>query len=242
MSPSVLTLFEDAAAVLARDKAVYMSIYTKYKHSPQWIPHYSQLHEQNKDLIWLAAEVAFDRCLGDVHRLQMSRHVCPVNNDEVLGCVLFLLCKEKKTFEEFCIFAKARQLTKTAESPVRSLSHLLDDLPTCMRHLLWSDCNSKGFQLVNQFFQQSLCNLNSMVFVGGPTNSELLWGLSVDPATSLASFQLKTAFGCTGCKLSVQNGDVCIIAYRQDGCQWKIKAVDDTHIKIYTEKGLKLAA
>jgi hypothetical protein len=223
----VRTLFEDAFAALAKDTPLFRSIYSK--NSTAYL--LRKLHQQNGDLIWLGAEVALDRCQGDVRRV--SEKVCPVDNEEVLGCLLCLLREkvEKKSFEEFCVFSKARQLTKTAECPVRGLDHLLDSMPPCLRHLLWSD----GFQLVNEFYLQPLCNVNGKVFVG---EAELVWGVSVEPASGLAHFQLKTAFGATGSRLSVQSGQVCIIAHRRDGCLWKVKAVDDAHVKICTDHGI----
>jgi hypothetical protein len=232
VSGSVRTLFEDAFAVLSQDCSLYKGIFSKLSttHSLR------QLLLLNGDLLWLAAEVALDRCHGDVHQLS-GTPVCWFDNQEVLGCLFYLLIEkvEKNSFEEFCIFAKARQLTKTAECPVLSLSHLLDNIPTCLQYLLWSDPHSRGFQLVNEFYLQPLCNVSGKVFVG---EAELLWGMSVEANSCLASFQLKTAFGSTGSRLSAHNGQVCIIANRRDGSLWKIKAVDDLHVKISTDRGI----
>jgi hypothetical protein len=222
VSGSVRELFEDACAELSRDKLLLQS---KYEASPKL-----QLHQVNGDLMWLAAELALERTTSV---LSMSRQVCPVDNDEVLGCMLHLLRPEAHTFEQFCALVRARQLTK--KGPVRSLSSLLDEMPSCLCRLLWPQAT--GLQLVNQFYGKPLSISDSRVFIGGPSDSQLPWGLIVESATCLASFQLKTVFGCNGCKLGVLEREVFIIANRQHGCLWRIKAVDDAHIKIYSEKG-----
>jgi hypothetical protein len=139
---------------------------------------------------------------------------------------------QKHSFEEFCIFFKARQLTEMAEGPLRSLGRLLTEIPSCLRHLLWFDSNSRGFQIVNKFFQQPLCILNSKVFVGA---EQQLWGVDIEPTTCLATLQLKTA---ADAQLIAQDGEVCYSEGQKAG--WKIKVVDDLHVKIYSEKGNNL--
>jgi hypothetical protein len=188
---------------------------------------------KNRDMIWSAAIVAFERLQGNVHQMQMSEQVCQVDNHEVLACILCLMFREtvqKHSFEEFCIFAKARQLTEMAEGPVRSLGRLLAEIPSCVCHLLWPDSNCPGFQIANKFFQQPLSILiDSRVFVG---DEQLLWGVEIEPTSCLAAFQLKTAGGS---RLIAQDGEVCYSEGQRAG--WKIKIVDDLHVKIYSEKG-----
>ena len=186
----------------------------------------------NRDFVWPVAHLAVERLKGNVHQMQMSLQECAVDNHEVLACILCLLLREKvqkHSYEEFCIFFKARQLTEMAEGPLRSLGRLLTEIPSCLRHLLWFDSNSRGFQIVNKFFQQPLCILNSKVFVGA---EQQLWGVDIEPTTCLATLQLKTAGDA---QLIAQDGEVCYSEGQKAG--WKIKVADDLHVKFYSEKG-----
>jgi hypothetical protein len=184
------------------------------------------LHESHIDMVWMSASVEmYEWYLGDVHQL----HISEADNKEVIGCILRLMLNDYvqlHSFDEFCVYAKAQQLTEMAGGPVRTLSRLMAETPSCLRRLL-----SPAFQLVNKFFQQPLCLLKSKVCLGGPLDGQL-WGVQVDPATSLATFQLKNQ---DGGKLSAQERDVC---YSADlAGLWKIKTVDDLHVKIYSENG-----
>jgi hypothetical protein len=243
VEPEVRECFDTSIVKLSNGKENFKYIYQQFglsTASGKVVPNeVSQMHLLNRDLIWLAAERGYEQCNGDVHQLSMSQQVCLVDNYEVLGCILCLMLREKvqkHSFEEFCVFAKARQLTEAVEGPVRSLERLLAEVPTCLRRLLWPDSNSPGFKIVNDFFQQPLCLQNSKVFLRGHADVQL-WAVDIEPTTCLASIQLKS-LGDAKLTLSAQDGDVCC-SNNLKQVSWKIKAVDDEHFNIFTDKGNK---
>lgn len=217
------------AAVLAFLKGFMLNTHYNIQHFGGHQPNL----KENRDMVWLLAKVAFERLKGNVHLLKMSEQECQVDNEEVLACILCLMLRDKvqkHSFEEFCVLAKAQQLTEASERPIRSLCRLMDEVPTCLHRLLGLGAK---YQLINKFFQQPLCVLNSKVFVGEPADEQLMWAITLQPVTMLATFLMENY---SDGRLSAQTREVAYSDSQKAGL-WKIKAVDDQHVKIFSEKG-----
>jgi len=104
--------------------------------------------------------------------------------------------------------------------------------PPCLQTLL---CSTAEFHLTNKFLDTPLHSNNTKVFCGPPAlrSDALLWSAQVNPSNSLITLkiqgnkraytsQLKGSTGKSPARLS------------SNGTEWKIKAVDENHIKLYS--------
>jgi hypothetical protein len=148
--------------------------------------------------------------------------------------------QQMNTFEAFRLFnmvklCMAFDCYKNLKPECKaSYEQLKAKAPTCLRLLLWPDQEENQLQLVNKFFDSSLyIQKEKIVCSNVPPNKDLLCSATVNPKTSLTTFSFKC--GTKRCKLDAAAFEDSTT--KQSGNRWKLKAVDDTHVKIFTDDG-----
>jgi hypothetical protein len=118
-----------------------------------------------------------------------------------------------------------------------SYEELKGKAPSCLRLLLWPEENEEQLQLVNKFFDSPLCiQQDKIVCSSSSPEKELLFGTSVDRDTALTFFSFKSEAKC--CKLDAAALEDTSDAKKPwSGTPWKLKPVDETHVKIFTDDG-----
>jgi hypothetical protein len=139
------------------------------------------------------------------------------------------------TFEAFRIFTRVKHNLNC--SPIDVLSKqefqkLQAKAPTCLRLLLWPEPAGAKFRLINKFFDCPLVSSDSNVFCCLPKNQkdDQLWSAEIDPSTGLTSFKMQGKRMCFSFLTGKSTDDV---GPTEDVTEWKIKAVDEHHIKLY---------
>jgi hypothetical protein len=148
--------------------------------------------------------------------------------------------QQMNTFEAFCLFNMVKYYMahdhyKTYAPTLKaSFEELKAKAPTCFRLLLWPDENQ--LQLVNKFFDSPLCiQQDKIVCSNSSLDKDLLCSATVDPKTALTTFSFTS--GAKSCKLDAAALEDIKTKKPWIGTQWKVKAVDDTHVKIFTDDG-----
>lgn len=104
--------------------------------------------------------------------------------------------------------------------------------PCCLRMFLWSESAGAKFRLVNKFYNSALSSSDSKVLCGlKPVNQkeDQLWSAEVDTANFLVTFSHHAGGNLSS---QVEGGTLTLTA---DGSRWKVKAIDNHHIKLYSE-------
>jgi hypothetical protein len=148
--------------------------------------------------------------------------------------------QQMNTFEAFSLFNMVKYYMAHAHYKTHaptlkaSLEELKAKAPTCLRLLLWPDENQ--LQLVNKFFDSPLCiQQDKIVCSNSSPDKDLLCSATVDPKTSLTTFSFKS--GTESCKLDATVLEDNTAEKPWIGTLWKVKAFDDTHVKIFTDDG-----
>jgi hypothetical protein len=147
--------------------------------------------------------------------------------------------KQINTFESFQLFNMVKLFMSSGyykfQKPELKASYeeLKAKAPACLRLLLWPEGEENQLQLVNKFFDSPLCNQQDKIVCSSSSlDKELLFTASVDRDTALTTFSFKS--GAKNCKLDAG-------ALEDDakkpwtGTPWKLKPVDETHVKIFTD-------
>jgi hypothetical protein len=110
----------------------------------------------------------------------------------------------------------------------KNFEELKAKAPPCLQLLLWPEPAGAKFRLINKLFNFPLSFSASKVFCC-PTenqNDDQLWSAEVDLSKDLTSFKVQGS--------SVNFGLLHMMTVSSDkGTEWKIKAVDEHHIKLY---------
>jgi hypothetical protein len=141
------------------------------------------------------------------------------------------------TFEAFRLFNEVKfctsfEMYKSLEPKLKEpYEQLKSKAPTCLRLLLWPE--GDPVQLVNKFFDLPLSIENNAIVCCNSKNEK--GSTSVDRESALTTF----SFNHGGIKWKLDADALEDAATKQPwtGTQWKLKAVDDTHLKIFTEDG-----
>jgi hypothetical protein len=115
-----------------------------------------------------------------------------------------------------------------------SLEQLKAKAPTCLRLLLWPEKDKTQLRLVNKFFDSPLCIQKQRVVCCSARgeDEELLCSASVDPVKVLTSFSFDSDDSTLN--LDASDGKTKISL---GGTRWRLKAVDEHHVKICTDDG-----
>jgi len=135
------------------------------------------------------------------------------------------------TFAYFAIFCQVKDLMCRAkfstldEAEKEPFEELQAEAPCCLKLLLWPETE---FRLVNKCFEAPLISTGSKVtcLMAADQKEEQLWTAQVDTETCLVTFSHQ------GGNLCSASGSICLA---EDATKWKIKAVDDNHIQIYSD-------
>lgn len=151
--------------------------------------------------------------------------------------------KQANSFEAFCLFNEVKQtmlrdnfatLKPIYKAPFEELKA---KAPACLHLLLWPEKNKIRFRLINKFYDTPLCIHEEQVFCctcHQEKDFEQLCSVFVDPDTALVTFSFKSGDTCW--KLDGTDLDGMAKA-AWNGTQWKLKATDEHHVKIFTDDG-----
>jgi hypothetical protein len=148
--------------------------------------------------------------------------------------------QQMNTFEAFRLFneVKYNMEDDNYESQEPKLKASFEELkakaPTCLRLLLWPD--EDRLRLVNKFYDSPLgIQQENFLCSNSSLDTELLCRASIDLDTALTIFSFKS--GTKRCKLDAAALEDDTAEKPWIGTQWKLKAIDDTHVKIFTDDG-----
>lgn len=152
--------------------------------------------------------------------------------------------KQLNTFEAFCLFNELKNYMalESFESlqaeEKSSFERLKAKAPTCLHLLLWPEGNENQLRLVNKFFGASLSvQQDRIVCINSEKDrdDELNCSATLDPVEALINFSFKS--GHTTLNLDATAEGTAKVA--EHGTKWRLKAVDDHYVKIYTDNGKK---
>lgn len=104
--------------------------------------------------------------------------------------------------------------------------------PLCMHLLLWGSSGDKQLRLVNKHYGMALSVQHKRILCCSAKRMfEQLFDASVNLDTTMASFSPRCM---PDCKLGAVDG---MVTLGMSECQWKIKAADERHVKIFTKNG-----
>jgi hypothetical protein len=107
--------------------------------------------------------------------------------------------------------------------------------PACLRLLLWPD-EGDELRLVNKFYDSPLCIQQDRVVCYDALDKELLCSATVDSDEKLINLGFKSG-GKTMAPLDAWTPEGSTkVAW--EGIQWKLRAVDEHHVKIGTIDGI----
>jgi hypothetical protein len=118
-----------------------------------------------------------------------------------------------------------------------SFEQLKAKAPSCLRLLLWPESDETKMQLVNKFYGSPLCILQHRVLCSGSSvenDGEHLCSATFDPDKVLTSFSFLA--GNTAMTLDTSEGSSVGV---WNALWWRLKAVDEHHVKIGTDDGKK---
>jgi hypothetical protein len=140
---------------------------------------------------------------------------------------------QSNTFEVFRIFTLVKSNLGDGiidTFPKQKFRELQKKAPPCLRLLLWPKPAGAKFRLVNKVLKTPLFCVNMKVLCGIPPAScrdAQSWIAEVDPSTGNTTFKSHEGKSLNG-KTGAIPADLC-----SSGTQWKVKAVDDHHVKLY---------
>lgn len=230
--------FEVAYHTLSEHHEAYVQIfYRSYVDSPDDTL-FGQMHRRNPVLCALILQFAtfyFDGSLERTRRLLSAARELEFH--EPVGFLLSKLHEQmakrmqQDTFEAFQIFVLVKQHVESEDFESQNaqtkalFQNLLLEAPQCVQLFL-------GFgpiQLINRFTATPLCNS------GGPAPEKQATPLTIRP---LASLRIKLLATALNLELGPVRSDGSLTASLDDGTEWMVRAHDQHHIKIYSQKGM----
>jgi hypothetical protein len=145
--------------------------------------------------------------------------------------------QQTNTFEAFCLFNLVKQCMEVDNYKSlqphwkRSFEQLKAKAPACLRLLLW---DQDQVQLVNKFFDSTLCIQHEKIICSSSSSEKKIFcSTSVDRDTALTTFSFKSG------KMDASSLETITANAKEPriGSKWRLKAVDETHVKIFTEDG-----
>lgn len=237
--------YKTTCSQLDENKNVYFELYRSYVENPD-AKIMVDLHDDNCHMDSIGAEFVnfyYDGDLKKARFLLTTASNVPYFSatDQILVSLFKQMNKfgQMATFEYFAIFVQVKDLMSREKfssldaSEKLPFEELKAKAPDCLRLLLWPETDAGAkFRLVNELLENPLYCYDSEAFflLSAFQTTEQLWRAHVDTVTCLVTFSHE------GRKLSseVTKGHLQLT---EDGTQWKIKAVDQDHIKIYAEDG-----
>lgn len=201
----------------------------------------NELHIQNPHLQSIVAEFVVWYCKGDLKKiLNIFEVTKAIGRAEVVQSILSQLhcelvrSQQTDTFEAFCLFNEVKRCLNSVQDDKAPLEQLKGKAPVCLRLLLASD--HSPLRLVNKFFNAPLCVQHEKVLCcSRPVrDGEETCTAKVHPDTALTSFSFRPEDTCWKLEASATDG-VAKVAWI--GTQWKLKAVDEHHVKIFNDDG-----
>jgi hypothetical protein len=197
------------------------------------------LHNDNCHLDSIGAEFVLFYYDGVLEKARFL--LSAASNVDYFGAteqILGALCRQMTqlgqlgTFEYFAIFCQVKDLMSRAEfsslddAEKLPFEELQAEAPLCLRLLLWPETE---FRLVNKHYKAPLFATDSRVscWLAADQKEDQLWSAQVDTATCLLTFSHQAG------NLSSASGSICLEA--EEATKWRVKAVDDNHIKIYSD-------
>ena len=148
----------------------------------------------------------------------------------------FRLYNEVKDYIEYIDLVNVQSYEPEFEE---AFEELRAKIPTCLRLLLWSDLGrgkKLKLQLVNKFFNTPLrFQQDRFVCSDSSSDKEIFFTTYVDANTALTTFCF-VADGIEICVLTIHALENTTAESWIESV-WKVKAVDDTHVKIFTDDG-----
>jgi hypothetical protein len=227
---------------LDKNKDVYFEIYRDYVEDPDG-DKIKTLHDCNWQLLLILPEFVDSYYDGDLDKasvlLSAVQNICFFSSRfKILNSLYKKMSHfdQLDTFEAFRIFTVVKENLRSASLWEQEFEELQAEAPLCLRLLLWPEPAGAKFWLVNKFLDAPLHCTKTRVFCGPPSAtriSDQLWRAKVDPSTGLTAFKMR------GRRLSFSflNGKPPV-GQANKKTEWKIKAVDEHHIKLYFEGNL----
>jgi hypothetical protein len=215
--------------VEGQDKQILQKMHTRNWHLCSIVPEFVTWYYKEEDLTRAQNLLSAARATG-----------CFIAIERILTQLQIEMHKfqQMNTFEAFSLFNEAkynmasRISYKNLEPKWKApFEQLKAKAPTCLRLLLWPDQDQNQLQLVNKFYDSSLSiQHDKIICTNSSPDNELLCSATVDPITSMTTFSYKS-----GTKLDAAAVEDNTIKESWLGTRWKVKAVDDTHVKIFTD-------
>jgi hypothetical protein len=237
ISKETQKLCTDVVEKLNMHKLQFFQHYQKYVEDVQ---NFQKLHKPSGYLCSIVPEfVTWYYKKEDLTRLQnLILATIHIDDLSVIERILTQLqiemhkSQQMNTFEAFCLFNEVRERIQFRNN--EPLEQLKAKIPTCLRRILWHGQNQ--FQLVNKYYDSPLCiQQDTIICSNSSLDTELLCKATVDPINSKVSFSFQS--GTESCKLDAAALKDNTIEETWLGTQWKVKAVDDTHVKIFIDDG-----
>jgi hypothetical protein len=225
-----------------------------FEHYQRYVEHKNQkkirrLHEQNWQLSCIVSEfVTWYYKKEDLSRVQKLLLAARSTDFTAVHLILtqlhceMLRFQQLNTNEAFCLFNELKRYM-TLDSPEceapevkAAFNKLKAEAPKCLHLLLWpEDETRQQLRVVNKFYDSPLwVQQEQKLFCFSGAEDEQTCSVSVDPNTALTSFSFKSGDACW--KLdALESESMARVALI--GARWKLKAVDEQHVKIFTDDG-----
>jgi hypothetical protein len=242
-------LCTDVVEKLTKHKLTFFQHYQKYVEDQDKLKSL-KLHKRNQNLCSIVSEFVTwyykQEDLTTVQNLLSAARAteCFIAMERILTQLQIEMQKfqQMNTFEAFRLFNEVKKIMKRTDydslepEAKASFEELKSKAPTCLRLLLWPDKEENQLQLVNKFYDSPLSfKQDQFICSNTSLDKELLCSASVNRKTSLTTFSFKS--GTESCKLDVTALEDNKTKKPWIGTPWKLKAVDDTHVKIFTDDG-----
>jgi hypothetical protein len=226
---------------LAQNKEVYFEIYRGYLTSPD-TNKIKMVHQDNCQLNWIVTDFVhffYDGDLEKVHELlsaakNVSKYTTRIQILQSLYEKMSLF-NQLGTFEAFKLFTLVKHSSSNSmdASTKNKFIELQAKAPPCLKTLLWPTAE---FRLINKFLNTPLHSNNTKVFCGPPAaiSDALLWSAQVNPSNSLITLKIQGNKRAYSSKLNGRTGK-SPARLSSNGTEWKIKPVDDNHVKLYSD-------
>lgn len=148
-------------------------------------------------------------------------------------------CQQSNTFETLCLFneVKFSMSLNSYKFQKPQLKAAFEELkakaPACLRLLLWPERDEIQLKLVNKFFDEPVSIQKNLVVCCNSQNADEGSTMTIDPETALTTFSFKSGNTCWKLDAAALEG----AKEPWIGSQWKLKAVDEIHVKIFTDDG-----
>jgi len=151
--------------------------------------------------------------------------------------------KQTNTFDALRLFGEVKRYMSLNSYDIQvpevkaSFEQLKAKAPSCLRLLMWPERDDTKMQLVNKFYGSPLCILQHRVLCSERSDDkdgEHFCSATFDPDKVLTSFSLLA--GNTAMTLDTSEGSSVGV---WNALRWRLKAVDEHHVKICTDDGTK---